>query len=98
MSRNSLDDPAATVERWFLQKCASVSRCSATNPTVVESEYQGLLMTEPTIGLPLVLMLEQGRRLKTSRITRIMAAADGETYVDTTNNRYRIRRLFGDPA
>jgi len=85
---DSLGDPGKPVGRWVLNACAKVNRESPD-----QAEYIGLLMSEPEVGAPLVLALDDRKRLTTSSIRNIEPGPNNSLYVDTANSRYWVRRL-----
>ncbi|HLT39388.1 MAG TPA: hypothetical protein VK034_24060 [Enhygromyxa sp.] len=58
-----------------------------------QAEYLGLLMSDPEVGAPLVLALDDRQRLTTSRVQRIEPGPDDSLYVHTRNSLYWIRKL-----
>lgn len=59
-----------------------------------EHRYEGMLLCEVRVGVPLVLVLDGRRRLVTSMIQRVEPAADDVVEVQTSNSRYAIRRFM----
>ncbi len=88
MPLHILGDPRQPIGRWVLDACAKVTRESPD-----QADYVGLLMSEPELGAPLVLALDDRQRLTTSRIQRIEPGPDDTVYVHTENSRYWVRRL-----
>lgn len=88
MPLETLGDPRKLIGRWVLETCAKVNRESPD-----QAEFVGLLMSEPEVGAPLVLALDDRKRLTTTRIQRIEPGPNESIYVDTANSRYWIRRL-----
>ena len=88
MSLETLGDPRKLIARWVLEACAKVNRESPD-----QAEFVGLLMSEPKLGAPLVLALDDRTRLTTSKIRRIEPGPNDSIYADTANSRYWIRRL-----
>lgn len=84
----ALGDPTMPIGRWVLDACAKVSRESPDR-----REYLGLLLSHPEVGVPLVLILDEGQRLTTSTIQRIEVGPHDSLTVHTRNSLYRIRRL-----
>lgn len=84
----SLADPTKAIGRWVLNACAKVNRVSP-----IHAEYVGLLMSEPEVGAPLVLALDNRKRLTTSSIRKIEGGPNNSLFVDTANSRYWIRLL-----
>lgn len=50
-------------------------------------------MSEPELGAPLVLALDDRQRLTTSKIQQIEPGPNDSLYVHTANSRYWVRRL-----
>ncbi len=83
-----LGDPRKPVPNWLLRACAKLTR-ESPDP----AEYVGLLLAEPEIGASLILVLDAGQQLTTSKIRRIEPGPEQTLYVHTANSRYWIRRL-----
>ncbi|HLT40864.1 MAG TPA: hypothetical protein VK034_31520 [Enhygromyxa sp.] len=84
----TLGDPTKPIGRWVLNACAKVNRESPD-----QAEYLGLLMSDPEVGVPLVLALDDNQRLTTSTIQRIEPGPDDSLYIHTVNSLYWIRKL-----
>ena len=50
-----------------------------------------LMLAQPSVGDSLHLVLETGKMMSTSRVTRVANDGD-ETIVDTRNSTYRLKR------
>ncbi len=50
---------------------------------------QGMMMTEPQVGDPMQLVLEDGKLMQTSTVRRV-SRHGRELVVDTLNSRYRV--------
>ena len=88
MPLQTLEDPTKPIGRWVLESCAKVNRVSPNH-----AEYIGLLMSEPEVGAPLVLALDDHKRLTTSSIRKIEGGPSNSVFIETANSRYWIRRL-----
>ncbi len=83
-----LGDSTQPIGRWVLSACAKVN-CECSE----QVEHLGLVMTDPEIGLPLVIALDDDQRITTSTIQRIEPGPNDSLYVQTRNSLYWIRRL-----
>lgn len=82
------------MRRSELETCARVTRLrSSQHPDAREKHYEGMLLCEVRVGVPLVLVLNGRRRLVTSTIKRVEAVEANVIEVETSNNRYSIHRL-----
>jgi hypothetical protein len=88
MLPETIGDPTKPIGRWVLNACAKVNRESPD-----QAEYLGLLMSDPEIGAPLVLALDDRQRLTTSNIQRIEPGPNDSLYIYTRNSLYWVRRL-----
>lgn len=81
-------DVTTPIGRWVLGACAKVSPESPDH-----AEHIGLLMSDPEIGEPLVVAVEDDQKVTTSTVQRIDPGPDDSLYVHTRNSLYWIRRL-----
>lgn len=87
-------DAVRLMRRGEIEACARVTRlCSSQNPTAREQRYEGILLCDVRVGVPLVLVLDGHRRLVTSMIQQVEPVGAGVVEVQTSNNRYSIHRL-----
>jgi hypothetical protein len=95
-------DAVRLMRRCEVEACAQVTRlCTSKDATARQHRYEGMLLCEVRVGVPLVLVLDGRRRLVTSMIQRVEPAADDIVEVHTSNSRYAIRRFMmrsGRPA
>ena len=63
-------------------------RAYISGPTFKETP--GLMITEPHVGDPMQLFLEDGKLLRTSAV-RNVSRSGSELVVDTLNSRYRVK-------
>jgi hypothetical protein len=90
MKANSL----GLVRRGELETCVCVTRTHSRGfPNADERRYEGMLMSDVRVGVPLVVVLNGRRRLVTSVIRKIEPMSPELMYVETFNSRYRVRRL-----
>lgn len=87
-------DAVRLMRRGEIEACARVTRlCSNRNPTAREQRYEGILLCDVRVGVPLVLVLDGRRRLVTSMIQRVEPVGVGVVEVETSNSRYSVHRL-----
>lgn len=87
-------DAVRLMRRGEVEACARVTRlCSSHDPTAREQRYEGMLMCDVRVGVPLVLVLDGRRRLVTSMIQRVDPVGVGVVEVQTSNSRYSVHRL-----
>ena len=53
-------------------------------------QMHGLMLSEPSVGDPLQLFLDNGKVMRTSAVRKI-SRTESELVVDTLNSRYRIK-------
>jgi hypothetical protein len=82
------------MRRCEIEACAQVTRLYTSKGAAArEHRYEGMLLCEVRVGVPLVLVLDGRRRLVTSMIQRVEPVTDDVVEVQTSNSRYSIRRL-----
>ena len=81
-------DRTKPIGRWVLGACAKVNRESPEH-----AEHLGLLVSDPEIGEPLVVAVDDDQKLTTSTVQRIEPGPNDSLYVHTRNSLYWIRRL-----
>jgi hypothetical protein len=87
-------DALRLMRKYEVEACAQVTRlCTSKDTTAREHRYEGMLLCEVRVGVPLVLVLDGRRRLVTSMIQRVGPVADDVVEVQTSNSRYAIRRF-----
>jgi hypothetical protein len=52
--------------------------------------FHGLMPCAPTVGASLVVIRDDGLRLMTSRVVRVLADDEGRYWVETANSVYRM--------
>ena len=87
--------PSRTMSRSELESCAIVTKLPpAHDPAQGPKHYEGFLVLDLRVGLPLILSLDGRKRLVTSRIRRIRPLARGLSMVETGNSYYTVKTLM----
>lgn len=87
-------DPLRLIRSGDIKECVCVTRTNARGSAEAGGRrYLGVLMCEVRVGVSLVVALDGLRRLVTSTIRKVEPVSATLLYVETSNSRYRVRRV-----
>ena len=95
MGMQSQLSASRTMSRSELESCALVTKLPpAHDPASGPKHYEGFLVLDLRVGLPLILSLDGRKRLVTSRIRKLRPLAAGLFMVETGNSYYTVKTLL----